>query len=356
MLVGRDAEIQAFRRGLANGSGDPARAMLLLGARGTGKTVLLNALEDIAREAGWSVVSDSAHPGLVEELTDTVMPELLAALNLRTVTRRVTGVSASVLGVGGSISSAVDEDYPIKASFRSTLTTLALALDRQDSGVLLSIDEVHRAEQGELRQFFHAVQHAFREGLPVAVVAAGLPSAVSDLLNDDVLTFLRRAQRWSLREVPDAFVRSALRDPIVAAGRVVTEDALAVAVPAVRGYPFMIQIVGYELWATAPEVEVIDADQAAVAIPRAFVQVSQLVVEPELADLTAPDRRFLAAMADEEPGPVSILAIKQRMGVTPSYANKYRARLIAAEILEPAGRGRVRFAVPFLREYLRHDG
>ena len=35
------------------------------------------------------------------------------------------------------------------------------------------------------------------------------------------------------------------------------------------------------------------------------------------------------------------------------YANNYRSRLIEEHIIKAVGRGKVDFAVPFLREYLR---
>lgn len=353
LLVGRDAQINAFRRALANGPGDPARATLLTGARGTGKTVLLNALEDIARQAGWAVVSESARPGLVDALTKTTLPELLAANGADAATSRVSGVSASVLGVGGSVSRQVQEQYPVEPSFRSELTRLALCVERRGAGVFLSIDEVHKAEQAELRTFFHTIQHAFREGLPVAVAAAGSPSAVSSILSDDVLTFLRRAVRWPLGDVADALVATAIREPIIAAGRTITDDALGLAVKTIQGYPFMIQVVGFELWGVEPARDVIDDGQAKTAVVRAIEQANRLVHEPMLADLSPVDRRFLAAMAEEESEPTPIAAVAKRMGVSTGYANKYRARLIAAEAIEPAGRGRIQFAVPFLREYLQ---
>jgi hypothetical protein len=50
--------------------------------------------------------------------------------------------------------------------------------------------------------------------------------------------------------------------------------------------------------------------------------------------------------------PVRMADILARLGATRDHVNKYRARLIAAEILEPAGRGQVRFAIPFLDDYL----
>jgi hypothetical protein len=39
--------------------------------------------------------------------------------------------------------------------------------------------------------------------------------------------------------------------------------------------------------------------------------------------------------------------------VDANYASQYRLRLIAADMIHPAGHGRVDFTLPFLRDYLR---
>ena len=54
-------------------------------------------------------------------------------------------------------------------------------------------------------------------------------------------------------------------------------------------------------------------------------------------------------------GASAMAEIAARMGVTPDYAQKYRRRLIDAGVVEAAGRGRVTFAVPLLRERLRRE-
>ncbi|HAS10214.1 MAG TPA: ATP-binding protein, partial [Acidimicrobiaceae bacterium] len=67
LLVGRDDVIVEFATAIEAASGS-ALATLLVGARGSGKTVLLNALEDAARSQGWIVFSETATPGLVDRL------------------------------------------------------------------------------------------------------------------------------------------------------------------------------------------------------------------------------------------------------------------------------------------------
>ncbi len=56
LLVGRDSLIAEFGEALEDGPGSAGRATLYTGARGSGKTVMLNAVEDRARSAGWVVI------------------------------------------------------------------------------------------------------------------------------------------------------------------------------------------------------------------------------------------------------------------------------------------------------------
>ena len=73
-----------------------------------------------------------------------------------------------------------------------------------------------------------------------------------------------------------------------------------------------------------------------------------------LADLSPVDRRFLAAMAEDD-GPSRPHDIAVRMGVDDNYVGQYRLRLIA-EVIRTAGYGRIEFELPYLREYLPRPG
>ena len=55
--------------------------------------------------------------------------------------------------------------------------------------MLITLDEIRGADRGELSQLAAWVQHFIREALPISLIFAVLPAAVSDLLNEGVATF-----------------------------------------------------------------------------------------------------------------------------------------------------------------------
>ncbi|MFC7362218.1 hypothetical protein [Nocardioides astragali] len=114
----------------------------------------------------------------------------------------------------------------------------------------------------------------------------------------------------------------------------------------------MIQLVGQHAWRADSTAATIDVDQARRGVDQARRKVGQLVHASALADLSAVDRSFLAAMAHDD-GPSRMGDIASRLGVDATYASQYRLRLIAAEVIEPRGHGLVDFTLPGLRDYLR---
>lgn len=350
LLVGRDTDLDDFREGLRGGPGSPERATLVTGLRGTGKTVMLNAYEDVAGAEGWLVISETATPNLIDRITHEHLPRLLSEVDPRQTESRLTGVS---LPGGFGADREVSERHTPRPGLRSQLNLLTdLLAERGSGGVLITVDEVHRKGLNDLRELGTTIQHAFRERRNVAFVGAGLPSAVDDLLSDEVSTFLRRADRRHLRTVRPEEVAAAIAVPVRQAGRDITPDALQVAVAGTGGYPFMIQLVGLHAWRADSTAATIDVDQARRGVDQARRKVGQLVHASALADLSDVDRSFLAAMAHDD-GPSRMADIAARLGVDATYAGQYRLRLIAAEVIEPRGHGLVDFTLPGLRDYLR---
>ena len=350
LLAGRDELITEFTDALLDGPGASGRATLYTGARGAGKTVMLNAIEEEAKTRGWVVVSETATPDLVSRLTHSRLPELLRQFDPKVVRQRLTGIDLPLKG--GGVTWETLEAHVVRADLRSQINLLTDLLAENETGLLISLDEVHISQIDELRELATVIQHTFREERDVAFAAAGLPSSISDLLNDDVLTFLRRADRYPLAAVELDEVRRALETPIRAFGREVPDDALEVMVEGTQGYPFLIQLVGAQCWRVNREAKEISLADAETGVVNARRRLGALVHEPALGDLSDVDKSFLLAMSKDD-GRSSIADIAERLETDTKYAGIYRLRLIDAELIQPAGRGYVDFTLPYLRDYLR---
>lgn len=350
LLVGRDGVLAAFGDALDDGPGAAGRATLYTGARGSGKTVMLNAVEDLSRERGWLVVSETASPGFTTRISGQQLPRLLREFDPAAVRRRLTSLSAP-LGAGALSWEAIDA-HVVQAGLRNQIELLTDLLAEHQTGLLITLDEIHHNQIGELREIATVIQHAFREGRELAFAGAGLASAVSDVVNDDVLTFLRRADRHTLGPVPRPDVARAFREPIETSGRTVSEQAIRLMVDGAAGYPFMIQLVGAQTWRARPNQPAITVADAREGVTNARRRLATLIHEPALRAASDIDRTFLHAMADDD-GPSRMSDIQQRLGVDTNYASQYRLRLIAAELIYAPRRGYVDFALPYLREHLR---
>ena len=276
-----------------------------------------------AQKREWIVVSETATRGLSERL----MTQLL----------RLASQSPSER----------PSDYSLRDAFYAALD----AVETEDRGILLTVDEVHNAARDDLRDLAATHQHLVTEKRNVALIFAGLPSAISDLLNDDVLTFLRRATPFPLLDVPLPAVRQDFFEAIDGAGRSITDAALDEMTVATGGYPFMIQLVGYHVWRNATS-DVIDIDAVNVGVPAARKRLGSTVHATALADLSAIDRTYLVAMSRDS-GPSETAEIARRLEVGRNYSSVYRQRLIAAGVIKAVDYGRVDFALPYLREYLQ---
>lgn len=353
VLVGRDEVLDTIRDSFDDGPHSPARTVLFTGARGVGKTVMLNELEDHARRLGWLVISEVASAGLLDRLTRSHLPRLLTAHDPRSSTKLS---SAEIRTPIGGVQAQWQDRYPVESTLRTQISDLTDLLRIHETGLLLTVDEIQSADPEDLRKLGEVLQLARREGRDLAFGGAGLSRAVTDLLNDDVVTFLRRAERFDLAEVPVEEVGAAMGAAIRDKQREITPGDLERAAQATHGYPFLIQLVGHRIWLQHPQATAITSDDVTAGIEQATRRLGSLVHEPAMTGLSEIDRAYLVAMAIDGDGPSRTGQVAARLNVEAQYAGVYRDRLIGHGIIEPAGHGLVRFTIPYLGQYLAEHG
>lgn len=353
VVAGRDDILEAVEEALDTGPTHPDYTALLLGPRGAGKTVLLNAVEDLARARGWVVISDDGSPkGLLGRLARAA--NRLLEGRTPVPARRVSGVRAASFGLEFEESASVEGASEAAEELRRVLAGLGDSLATDDTGLLISLDELLSADLEEVRQFGAVMQHVSRrEQRPIAFVGAALPQFEEQLESGDAATFLQRCARYDIGRLDEAATRLALAQPVEDRGASFDAAALEEAVAATSGYAFMVQLVGFHSWAAAPEPpRLIGTHEVFEGTVQAQRRIGRLVLSPMWKALSATDRRFLVAMAQDD-GQSRLAEVAERLGVGVSYASVYRQRLLRAGMIISTGHGSVDLAHHAARDWIR---
>ncbi len=355
VFVGRQDIVDRVDRALSNPYGaNPYLKVVARAHRGTGKTVLLDELADSALSKGWVVISTEA--GSTDStLTHRIVIEIDRAIASSSPSprRKLKNVSVNLPVIGGGFGLDLKQDIsPPPANLLETCRRFfdhASTLPAMPSGLFFSIDEVHDADPMDLRTIGNTLQLLERQGHSIALAMAGLP----DTNHSSGPTFLSRCQHLQLAALSESEVADGLRETAAIAGKAWSAKAIAMAVEACSGYPYMMQLVGYESFDNAASSEISVAD-VTNGVADALVQLSQSVLAGLPRQLTVIEQKFLYAMAvDEEAQPTRIADVAKRTKQDGSHVNVYRDRLIKAGLIMPATRGLVRFAIPGHRNQLR---
>ena len=346
--AGRGVVLSAFRTGIDGGYGNPYRAMVINGHRGMGKTVLLSELEDIARSHGWVALRASGRSQSVDELIESAIPALVHQLNPQP-SRRITEVRIAGLGGIGTEAATTNQAVP---TLESRLRELHALL--QDTGVLITVDEVQDASAHDLATIATAVQNLIRDQLNIAIVMAGLTRGVDTLLELPGTTFLRRAHRSQPGPINHAATTQVLVDT-AASTKPFSPEAAHLATEMSRGYPYLIQLIGFLAWNTAQDA-ITHADVESIR-PEVISLMGQQIHAPSVRGLPTRQLEYLRAIASlaDESASASSADVARELGVALSARSDTRARLIESGLIDAPHWGKVRLALPYLAEYLRAE-
>ena len=343
-LAGREKIIEEFLGGLENGLGDPNRCTIIIGPRGSGKTVLLSRIAAEAEKIGWISANVTAIDGMLEGIIEQTIKNGAGFLPPK-AKQKLTG-----LGAFGVSIATTPIQQPVM-SWRGQMTEILEILEEQKVGLLITVDEID-ASFGEMITLVSSYQHFIRENRNVALLMAGLPGKVLQMFSDRTISFVRRAFQHRLDKVPPEEVKTSMRKTINASKRTISQEALEEVAHFTDGFPFLIQLAGYHIWKQSPDSKEITASDVKVGIKSSEEAMDQMILETTIKELSDMDVTFLKAMAKDEAAS-RLSDITHRMGITSARAGQYRLRLIKQGVIEPYGRGKVQFALPLLRDYIR---
>lgn len=368
-LTGRDVEIERFRIALGRLSrGMPEQGLVIHGLRGVGKTVLLNKLEEIAIDEGWATSFDEVRRGDdFRALMARALFSMIRQLDARGKTRRtiaqlksafasfsatLTSEGSLQFGVEVRPARGIADSGHLETDLVDIFAELGRAAAEAETGAAILLDELQLADRTGLEALVAAIHRANQKALPIAVVAAGLPTLPSALA--DAKTYAERLfsfPRLGALGTPDA--RDALILPAHVQDVEYTDDALALMLDRAKGYPYFLQEWGRGVWDAAATNPITPADVEAGAsgVER---KLAQDFFSVRLARTTPAERRYCAAMATLGDGPQESAAIAEAIGYSGvRAASALRASLIEKGVIYSVGRGELDFTVPRFAAFLR---
>jgi hypothetical protein len=135
-------------------------------------------------------------------------------------------------------------------------------------------------------------------------------------------------------------------------GKDIESSSLEKAVKATRGYPYLLQLVGYYTLEYTDEAKVISdivVDEALETSRQALIEnVHKTCLKP----LSEKDIVFLEAMA-KEGDECRVADVAKRLKASNSFVQQYRKRLIETGVVVSEKRGWLKFTIPYLGDYLR---
>ncbi|UVM28777.1 MULTISPECIES: ATP-binding protein [unclassified Pseudomonas] len=369
-LAGRDAILEAARISCGRAiNGRSTRSIMLLGLRGTGKTVLLNEIGKIAREEGLLVSKVEAPER--ESLARLLFPEMrkvmrsLSAVEAakQIATRGLNGLRgfASIfkidiagVEIGVEPEPGFADSGDLQYDLPDLFAVIGQAAQAAGKGWILLIDEVQYLSEADLSALIVSIHHMSQEGLPVLLVGAGLPQVAR--LAGEAKSY---AERLFLYPAVDALDQvsaiQAVQKPIADEEASIELAALGNIVDRTRGYPFFLQEWASTAWnnAEGPEITVEDVDhsyaETLASLDAGFFRV-------RIDRLTKSEVQFVKTMSELGDGPYAMADIAKAMGRTQSSLGPTRANIISKGMIYSTDHGYLNFTVPLFAEYMRRQG
>ncbi len=346
LLAGRLDLVQQIQVDVRRGPGSPMFHHVVVGARGTGKTVLLaEVVDSLVSEhdaviVWWTAGARDFESAVLDGVADS--ERTLLSKVRRGLRRLDVKVGVGVADISADLSSA----SPPQSAHAALARIARLAAARQRT-VLLVVDEVQMATVEEVRALAGAIQELAQvRRLPLSLLAAGLPNAPTRLA---AATFLERQALLHVGNLDQRATAEAIHVPIVDAGRTIDADALQALVDGSQGYPYAVQLMASYAW-DASDGDSIDLSAATIGLVRGTAQLNEQLYATRWRLMTDLDRRYVVAVAeclDPGTGWASVSEVAAHLGTKVSSLSQTRDRLIRQhEVLASPGRNRLEFTLP----------
>ena len=368
-LAGRDELRESIHIALERARiGRPAKSAMLVGLRGTGKTVLLDRLRMDAESSGIHTVRIEAPEG--RSLPALLAPQLRQALlRLSQVAaakdyavrglRALAGFASKLKVTFGDIEVGMDyepepglaDNGDLEHDLQALLEQVGLAAKSAGTALAMFIDELQYVPEAQLAALITAIHRTEQRQLPVVLVGAGLPQLRGQMGN--AKSYAERLFDFPTIGPlgPDA-ARQAIVKPLADEGVRISDEALQNILDVTQGYAFFLQQWGSHTWraAQASPIGIDDVHQATVT---AVAALDESFFRVRFDRLTPTEKKYLRAMAELGPGPHRSGDIATQLGKAVNLLGPTRSSLISKGMVWSPSHGDTAFTVPMFDAFMK---
>lgn len=368
-LAGRDDILESARLSCGRAvRGRSARSLMLLGLRGTGKTVLLNEIGRIAEEEGLLVSKVEAPEG--ENLARLLHPEMrkvLRSLSTIEAAKHLAGrglrglrgfasmfrIDVAGVEVGLEPEPGLADSGDLQHDLPDLFVLIGKAAKAAGKGWILLIDEVQYLSEQDLSALIVSIHRMSQDGLPVLLVGAGLPQVAR--LAGEAKSYAERLFLYpAVGALDPKSAALAVEKPIIEEKASISPEALTFIVERTKGYPFFLQEWSSFAWDSAegPEITLDDVNrsytQTLASLDAGFFKV-------RIDRLTKAEVQFVQTMASLGDGPYAVSDIAAAMQRGLSSLGPARANIISKGMIYSTDHGYLDFTVPLFAEFMRRQ-
>ena len=306
----------------------PKQVFMITGVRGTGKTVFLSRLaKKFEKNKDWVVVDLNPERDMLNSLASQIYNNskvkhifLKAKINF------------SFNGIGLSI-----ENNQPSNDIEIIIFKMVEYLSSKNIKLLITIDDA--TSNNNLKVFAHTFQALLRKDYKVFMLMTGLYENLSALQKNKSLTFLSRSSQIILNPLDLPSIKDSYQEIFN-----INEDEAVKMAKLTNGYAYAYQVLGYLLW---------NSDTKTISkkiLSEYDYYLKSFVYDKIWEGLSSKEIEILQSVSESN----DINEIIEKIGMDKKTFSVYRDRLIKYGVLISKQRGKVTFALPRFKEYIRN--
>lgn len=371
-LAGREALLEEAQDTLAYiANGYATRSIVYYGLRGVGKTVLLTEIENIAMENNiYYEHIEAMENGSFMSSISLYVSKILRKMSVKEKAKQYIDLAKSVAmsfqlfyNKEGETSIGINPEMLKAAGIADTgdlqndLTELLVHLGKVgqkiNTGAVIFIDEVQYLKDAEFEALMAAIHRCNQLGLPLALIAAGLPKIAK--IAGDIKSYAERLFKFvPVDKLQDDDAKLALTRPASRLGVQYTDEALVEILQQTECYPYFLQEYGQQVWKYVDKATKTISYKAACAAHNDFINaLDEGFFKVRHDRASEKELEFMRAMVQCAELPCQTKQVAKIMHSSYNRIAPIRAQLIHKGFIYATSRGEISFTVPQFDKYLK---